>query len=129
VINDNHKNVKWYLENKHEDIALSIYGYIFGYCLYHYGMVKCVLNLFKLAMVLINYEFYSEITVESGKKYFLEKDKPDAKVIIDEISSIIDDSKEDFPELSFKTDSLNFTSLLQFLNSFLKEIQNLNFNV
>ena len=129
VINDNHKNVKWYLDNKHEDIALSIYEYISGYCLYHYGMVKCVSNLFKLAMVLINYDYYSEITAESGKKYFLEKDKPDAKVIIDEISSIIEDSKEDFPELSFKTESLNFTSLLQLLNSYLKEIQNLNFNV
>jgi hypothetical protein len=80
-------------------------------------------------MVLINYDYYSEITAESGKKYFLEKDKPDSKVITDEINSIIDNSKEDFPELSFKTESLNFASLLQFLNSYLKEIQNLNFNV
>ncbi len=129
VINDNHKNVKWYQENKHEDIAISIYEYIFGYSLYHYGMVKCISNLFKLAMVLINYDFYSEITGESAVKYFLEKDKPDSKVIIDEINKAIDDSIKDFPELNFKTDSLNFTSLLQFLNSYLKEIQNLNFNV
>jgi hypothetical protein len=128
VINDNQKNVKWYLDNKHEDLALAVYEYIFGYCLYIYGMVKCITHLFKLAMVLINYDFYTEIAGDSGVRYYVEKNKLNDKIIIDEINQAIEGSKNEFPELSFNTETLNFTSLLQFLNSYLKEIQNLNFN-
>jgi hypothetical protein len=129
VINDNHKNVKWYLDNKHEDIALAVYEYILGYCLYMYGMVKCITHLFKLAIVLINYDYYTEINGESVVKYFKEKDKLDDKIIVSEIKQAIEESKNDFPALSFNTDLLDFTSLLHFLSSYLKEIQNLNFNV
>ncbi|HEY5536689.1 MAG TPA: hypothetical protein VIL99_17370 [Ignavibacteria bacterium] len=129
VIKDNQKNIKYYIDNKNEKIALAIYEYIFGYCLYNYGMVKCVSHFFKLAMVLINYEYYLEITGSSGNKYFIDENKLDEKLIKDEINDEIKNSGTEYPELSFNTANLNFSSLLNFLHSFLKEIQNLNFNI
>lgn len=129
VIKDNQKNIKYYIDNKNEKIALAIYEYIFGYCLYNYGMVKCVSHFFKLAMVLINYEYYLEFTGSSGNKYFIDENKLDEKLIKDEINNEIKNSGTEYPELSFNTANLNFSSLLNFLHSFLKEIQNLNFNI
>lgn len=129
IIKDNQKNIKYYIDNKNEKIALAIYEYIFGYCLYNYGMVKCVSHFFKLAMVLINYEYYLEITGSSGNKYFIDENKLDEKLIKDEINNEIKNSGTEYPELSFNTANLNFSSLLNFLHSFLKEIQNLNFNI
>lgn len=129
IIKDNQKNIKYYIDNKNEKIALAIYEYIFGYCLYNYGMVKCVSHFFKLAMVLINYEYYLEITGSSGNKYFIDENKLDEKLIKDEINDEIKNSGTEYPELSFNTANLNFSSLLNFLHSFLKEIQNLNFNI
>jgi hypothetical protein len=129
IIKDNQKNIKYYIDNKNEKIALAIYEYIFGYCLYNYGMVKCVSHFFKLAMVLINYEYYLEITGSSGNKYFIDENKLDEKLIKDEINDEIKNSGTEYPELSLNTANLNFSSLLNLLHSFLKEIQNLNFNI
>jgi hypothetical protein len=129
IIKDNQKNIKYYIDNKNEKIALAIYEYIFGYCLYNYGMVKCVSHFFKLAMVLINYEYYLEITGSSGNKYFIDENKLDEKLIKDELNDEIKNSGTEYPELSLNTANLNFSSLLNLLHSFLKEIQNLNFNI
>jgi hypothetical protein len=128
VIKDNIKNVKWYVDNKHEDIALSIYEYIFGYCLYHYGMVRCVAKMFRLAMILINFDFFKEISA-NGEAYINNDGQLNEVLIKEKINKYIDEAKTEYPELNFNISNLNFSSLLQFFNSFLKEIQTLNFNV
>ena len=128
VIKDNVKNVKWYIDNKHEDIALSIYEYIFGYCLYTYGMVRCVAKMFRLAMLLINFDYYKEITGD-GEGYKDAEGNLNQNVITDKINKYINEGKTEYPELNFNISNLNFSSQLQFLSSYLKEIQTLNFNV
>ncbi len=129
VINDNQKNIKWYIDNKHENLALAIYEYIFGFCLYNYGMEKCLTHLFKLGMFLINYDYYRDFTFGSGSKYFIEEDKLNDKLIIEVINRVIENSKLEYPGLLFNTSNLNFSSLLNFLNSYFKEIQILNYSV
>jgi hypothetical protein len=129
VINDNQKNIKWYIDNKHENLALAIYEYIIGFCLYNYGMEKCLTHLFKLGMFLINYDYYRDFTFGSGGKYFIEEDKLNDKLIIEVINRVIENSKSEYPGLLFNTSNLNFSSLLNFLNSYFKEIQILNYSV
>jgi hypothetical protein len=126
LINDNLKNTKYYLENKRENIALSICEYIFGYSLYHYGLFKSLRKLFELGMILLNYDFYKESI--SGSKNYFDNNVLNKEEIIKEIQDCISLDTEEFNLLAFNTDNLKYTSLSGFIISFLNEVKNLNYN-
>ena len=69
VINNNIKNIKWYLDNNHPDIALNILEYIIGYSLYSYGMNKSLRNIYGILMQIINFDYISEI--DKSKNYIV----------------------------------------------------------
>ena len=38
----------WYADNRHEEVAMAIPGYIVGYCLFNYATPKPIRELFEL---------------------------------------------------------------------------------
>jgi hypothetical protein len=127
AINNNLNNVKWYSENNYEDIAVCIYEYLAGYCLFSYGLPKADIKFFDLIINILNQDYYSE----TGRKeiyYDNENKKLNESLIKERIINIVNESVEQFPELKFNTDSLKFDSLLNFLRTYFTELLNLNFN-
>lgn len=130
VFNNNLGNVKWYIENKHDDLAVNIYEYIAGFCLFSYGLPKPDIRLFDLLLNITVQDYYNEMGLPEkyydwGAKKF---DESGINLIKNKIDGIIKEGTELFPDLKFDTTKLKFDSLLNFLRSYLAEIQNLNFN-
>jgi hypothetical protein len=121
-------NVKWYMENNHEDIAVSIYEYIVGYCLFSYGLAKPMIQIFDMLYNILNQDFYIE--AKRAEKYYDEQAKKlDDTLIKNKLGEIIKNGTEQFPELAIKIENLKFDTLPNFLRTIFAGIQTLNFNV
>jgi hypothetical protein len=120
-------NVPWYAENNYPDVALSIYEYTAGYCLFRYGMYQPSIELMDLFMHVFNQDFYSEVGV-SSRYYDTGSGQLDKTAIQARIEHIIAEGKKEFPQLAFATQYLKYDSLLDFGATFMKEVDYLNFN-
>jgi hypothetical protein len=127
TFNSNLGNVKWYLENNHEDIAITIYEYTAGYCLFSYGLAKPSIQLFDLLFNITNQEYYNEMD-RKEKYYDVTAKKLDEQAIKNRIDEIVKNGKEQFPELAIKNENLKLDTLPNFLRTYFAEIQNLNYN-
>jgi len=127
LFNNNLKNIKWYIDNNYQDIAVTIYEYLATYCLFSYGLPKPDEKLFHLAMNIINQDYFAELGFTD--KYFdTAASKFNEQLVKDYIDNVIKEGTELYPELKFNTGNLKFDSLLSFLRTFIAEIQQLNFN-
>ena len=126
AFNNNLGNVKWYLDNNHEDIALLIYEYTAGYCLFSYGLPKPTIALFDIIFNIMNQDYYGEMG-RTEKYYDAEANKLDDTAIKNKIDEIIKEGKEMYPELAVKPENLKFDTLPNFLRTYFTEIQNLNY--
>lgn len=127
TFNANLNNVKWYLENNHQDIAITIYEYTAGYCLFSFGLPKPTIRLFDLLLNMLNQDFYKEMG-RTEEYYNLWEDKLNEQAIRGRIETIIKEGKGQFPELAIKYENLKFDTLPNFLRTYFAEIQSLNFN-
>ncbi|MCI0449347.1 MAG: YbjN domain-containing protein [Chlorobi bacterium] len=127
LINNNINNVKWYVDNNYTDIAVVIYEYIATYSLFSYGLPKPDAKLFHLLINIVEQPFFNELGF--NEVYFdNSNNKFNEQLIKDKISGIIKEELEQYPELKFSTDNLKFDSLINFLRSYILEMQQLNFN-
>lgn len=127
TINSNIDNVKWYIDNNYEDIPLIIYEYIGGYCLFNHGLAKPAIKLFDLQYRITRADYFNALGIK--EKYYDDTAKKfDEQEIKKRISEIIKEGNEQFPELKFNAENLKFDSMVNFLKSYITEIQNLNFN-
>lgn len=118
-------NMAWYRDNNYPVIASQIIEYGFSYCQYSYSMPRVITELFHLFM-LVN---YPEYFVALGYKiaYYDPKTNEFARQgIIKKITDIQETWKDKFPLLDFKTQNLQFDSLVNFNYSFTTEIETLN---
>jgi hypothetical protein len=127
VINNNINNVKWYIENKYEDIAVVIYEYIAGYSLFNYGLTKPDNALLRFVLNITTQDYFNEIGF-TEKYYDGETKKFNEELVKNKIDGIIKEGNAQFPELKFTSDNLKFDSMTAFLRSYYNEIVNLNFN-
>ncbi len=127
VFNNNINNVKWYADNHYEDIAITIYEYLATYCLFSYGLPKPTRELFHLLVHITNQQFFLDLGIKEIY-YDIASKKLNAEIINGEISRIIKEGNEQYPELKVKTENLKFDTLLNFLRTYITEIQNLNYN-
>jgi len=127
VYNNNINNVAWYVDNKYEDIAITIYEYIGTYCLFSYGMMKPNTRLFHLLVNIVNQQYFTDLGLKEVY-YDIANKKLNDQLIKDTINGIIKDGQGLYPDLKFNLDSLKFDTLLNFLRTYLAEIQNLKYN-
>lgn len=127
VINNNIQNIKWYIDNNHNDIALDILEYIVGYALFTYGLNKSLRIILGIIMRVINNDYVGELCGKTDFDFanqdFLNKDS-----IVKAISEAIEIDKPEYPELSFNFDNLKFDTKINFVKTTLEELLKLNYN-
>lgn len=127
IINANENNIKWYIDNSHNDIALSIYDYMAGYSLYSYGLAKPVRELLSIILQILNSNISKELGV---KPEFIDSESNAIKedIIKSEIIGIVEKNSETYPNINLDINKLKFSSLIDFSNSFFQMIKNMTIN-
>lgn len=127
LVKNNINNVKWYIDNNYPNIAVTIYEYLATYSLFSYGLPKPDARLFHVMINVINQDYFTALG--TGDMFIDPAGKFNQQLVIGKINEIILEGQKQYPELKFNTDNLKFDTLLNFLRSFITEMQNLNFNV
>lgn len=118
------ENMLWYKDNKHPNIANAVMEYGLSYCQYSYSLPNVTTDLFTLFMH-INYpSFFQELGFY--EKYYSHK-QFDTQRINGKINKLILSNLDKYPLLKFNTESLSYNTLVDFNQSFLNQILQLNF--
>jgi len=127
LFNNNIQNVKWYIDNNYNDIAVTIYEYLATYSLFSYGLPKPDLHLFHLLLNVTNQDFFNSLG--AGEKYYdIASGMFRDQLIKEKVNAIIKDNQVQYPDLKFNTENLKFDSMLSFLRTLIAETQQLNYN-
>ena len=121
------QNMVWYRDNNYPDIANKVMEYGFAFSQYSYSLPKPLSDLFKLFMQ-INYGEYFKALGFQTAYYDEVKNQFNEDAIDDKIDSIIYYWKPKYQALAFKTKKLKFDTLVNFNQSFLQEVSELNFD-
>ncbi|MBI1341682.1 MAG: hypothetical protein GC171_01975 [Terrimonas sp.] len=126
VIGNANQGTAWFRDNKYPLIAEKISEYGISYCQFSYSLPKPVTAFFELFMR-VNYSDYFE-ALGFERKYY---DKTASKFLTEDIYKRINEINEEwsrkYPQLNFRTESLDFENMMHFNQSFSSEIEFLNF--
>jgi len=117
--------IRWYKNNRYNQIIPTIYKYIAFYILYNYGLHPVIKELLHTLVEIQNPQFFKELNYPT--LYNEEKNSFSKRVIISKIEDTITPYQSRFKLLKPFGDKLNFTSLNEFSNSFYLQIKDLNF--
>lgn len=120
------ENMVWYRDNNYPDIANKVMEYGFAFSQYSYSLPKPLSDLFGLFMQ-VNYGEYFRALGFQTTYYDEARNHFNEEVIDDRIDTIIYYWKPKYPSLAFKTKRLKFDTLVNFNQSFLQEVSELNF--
>ena len=124
-INESLSKIRWYKNNRYNQIIPTIYKYIAFYTLYNYGLNPVLRELFHLLVEVQNPDFFKELDYKN--LYNSQDDTFKEKTIISRVDDTIKNYQTRFKALESFSSELNFSSLNDFSNSFYQQIQNLNF--
>ena len=124
-INESLNKIRWYKNNRYNQIIPTIYNYISFYTLYNYGLNPVLRELFHLLVEIQNPHFFEKL--EYKTLYHRDTQIFSKKSIINKVDTIINNYQVRYKELESFSEELNFSSLNEFSNSFFLQIQNLNF--
>ena len=124
-INESLTKIRWYKNNRYNQIIPTIYKYIAFYTLYNYGLNPVLRELFHLLVEVQNPDFFKDLDYKT--LYNKETNSFKTKVILTRVDDIIKNYQARFKALESFSPELNFSSLNDFSNSFYQQIQNLNF--
>ena len=117
--------IRWYKNNRYNQIIPTIYRYIAFYSLYHYGLNQVQRELFHLLIEIQNPQFFEELQY---KTYYNNEHKTFSKrAIVSKIEEIIEKRQSRFKSLKSFADELNFSSINEFSNSYYTQLKHLNF--
>lgn len=118
-------NMDWYIQHGHEEIALSIPGFIVGYCLFNYAIPKPARELFELYYQIMNPVFFKDLNFNFD--YFDEgNQKLNHRSIKRAIKFVCQNNKDFYPKLNPNMNGLKFDSRLTFAKSYLLMIRNMD---
>lgn len=115
--------IRWYKNNRYNQIIPTIYKYIPFYILYNYGLNPIVKNLVHTLIEIQNPTFFKAL----GYSALYEKELFAKKTIIAKVHDAIAPHQARYKELKPFGDKLNFSSLNEFSNSYLLQLKHLNF--
>lgn len=124
-INESLIKIRWYKNNRYNQIIPTIYKYIAFYILYNYGIHPVMKSLLHTLIQIQNPNYFKALGYEV--LYDEENNSFSKKTIISKIDTAITPYQNRFKELKPFGDRLNFTSLNEFSNSFYLQLKNLNF--
>ncbi len=127
AIQNSMQNMQWYKDNKYPEIARQIMEYGISYCQYSYSLPRPLSQLFMIFME-INYpDFFLDIGFK-GQLYDPASNQFEKEEIEDAVEYILSCWRDKYPFLSWKPTNIRYDNILSFNQSFLGEIQSLNFD-
>ena len=116
----------WYKDNNHPAIVEAIYSYMISYAFFNYGMVTPVTDLLNLAMQLMNKNYYEKF----GATTKLIDDNKVLNIVNLklEINRIVSKNSSEYPHAKIDVNLLKFTSMTDFIDSLIVEMDKLNLN-
>lgn len=124
-INESLIKIRWYKNNRYNQVIPTIYSYISFYILYNYGLHPVTKELLHTLVYIQNPNFFNALGYK--KLHDIENRSFSKKSIISKIEDAISPFQNQFKSLESFGDELNFSSLNELSNSFYLQIQNLNF--
>lgn len=119
------RHMDWYCENDHKKVALSIPGYIVGYCLFNFAAPRPDRDFFHLYYQIMEEKFFENLGFQL--KFYDEKDeKLNKKAIKKAIEKIVDKNEKTFSKLNPAISNLEFDSVTKFARSYLLMVRNLD---
>ncbi len=118
-------NMDWYKDNQHLKVALAIPGYIAGYCLFYYAVLKPDKDFLHLYFQIVEADYFKQLGFTTNY-YDPEKESFNEKRIKNAIRKIAETNKEKFPNLNPNIANLAFGSLPDFAKSYLQMVRNLD---
>jgi len=124
-INETLIKIRWYKNNRYNQIIPTLYRYISFYLLYNYGLNPVLKELLHTLVEIQNPSFFKaldyQILYDKNTKTFSKR------AIINKIDDAITPFISKYKSLAPFGSSLNFDSENEFYNSFYLQLQNLNF--
>ncbi len=117
--------IRWYKNNRYNQIIPTIYNYISFYINYNYGLNPVVKSLMHILVEIQNSSFFKALDYDP---LYDEESKSFAKkTIIAKIDEAILPAQSQYKSLKSFGDELNFSSMNELSNSFLLQLKHLNF--
>lgn len=118
----------WFRENNYPYVAQQISEYGLAYCQYNFSLPKPVSDLYLILMKVSYDDFFRELGF-TEELYNAERNRFNRELIEQKIKQIINEWKEKYPQINFKTENLKYDSLLSFTQSFTAEVEFVNTEV
>lgn len=126
TITNTFKNMIWYRENDHNDIALEMMEYSFAHSQFSYSLPKPATQLFDMLMH-VNHNDYYQAMGYPDRLYDRDTKTFDADLIKQKIAAINEENKERYTLINIDTASLDFENLQSFNFTLLLQITKLDF--
>lgn len=118
-------NMDWYKDNKYEQIALSIPGYIVGYCLFNYALPKPDREYLHLYFQIVENDYFKKLRI-ADDYYDSTFDTFNRKKIKAAIQQIAAANTDPYFKLKPNTGLLHFDSMADFAKSYLLMLRDLD---
>lgn len=125
VIDGELHNMDWYKDNGHANVALSVPGYIVGFCLFNYAMPKPDRDLFHLYFQIVESQYFKDLGFFNDF-YDAEKQSFNRRAIRRAIDQIVDSNRAKYSKLNPYTSTLRYESMPEFAKSYLTMVRNLD---
>lgn len=117
-------NMDWYTDNRHQEVAMAIPGYIIGYCLFNYAVPKPIREVFELYYQITEPAFFTKLGFTNS--YRQTSRKLDKRAINRAFNRIEDANEKTYSHLNFDVKKINFSTDPAFAKSFLLMIRGLD---
>jgi hypothetical protein len=124
-IHESLMKIRWYKNNRYNQIIPTIYKYIAFYILYNYGLNPVIRNLLHLLVEIQNPDFFKKLGYQT--LYNQDENNFSKRTIISRIEKIISPNQKRYKLLKPFGNELNFTSMNELSNSYYLQLKNLNF--
>jgi len=124
-INESLIKIRWYKNNRYNQIIPTIYRYVAFYILYNYGLNPVIKELLHTLVEIQNPKFFSALDYQV--LFDIDNNSFSKRAIISKIEDAISPFQNKFKSLEPFGNKLDFSSLNEFSHSFYLQLQNLNF--
>ena len=125
LIHNELPTMDWYQSNGHNALALSIPGYIVGYCMFNYAVPEPDRDLMHLYYQVIESKYFKALGF-SNFYYDPDNGRFDKKGIRKAVQKITENYKNTYPNFNPNYSALQFDHIANFCRSFLQMVGNLN---
>jgi hypothetical protein len=119
------KNMDWYIENRHLEMALAFPGYIAGYGLFNYAFQAPAKELLHLYYRITEPKYFKDLGY-TPEYYYPESETLDKRAIVKTIEAWRERHKAKFPKLKPETKLLQVETMTLFAKSYFKMIRGLD---